>query len=180
VSAMSLRVATVAAAVLVALAACTSCTRTVTGSAQRAVGSDDHGAKGYGFALDRCGLLLDNTVAQVVGADKVVRPYSGAVCQYVMSRAGTVVDATFSWFESGTLDRERNLAQQNHAQMHDVVVQRHQGFLARRSVTGNACSATAATNPGVASWWVQIRGDVSADPCKDAQNLLAKTLTANM
>jgi len=52
--------------------------------------------------------------------------------------------------------------------------------LARRSVTGNACSATADTNPGVASWWVQVRADEPLDPCQMAQTLLSKTLSSEM
>ena len=109
--------------------------------------------------------MQDITVQQIVGADKVVRPYSGAVCQYILTKQSTVIDLTYSWFETGSLDRERELAGANKAQITDVVVERHQAFLARRAVTGNACSATAATNPGVASWWVQIRGEAT-DPCQ--------------
>jgi hypothetical protein len=178
--AMNWRVVAVAAVVALAPLAGAACTQTVTGSARRGLDSHDVASKGYGFAGDRCGLLLDSTVASVVAADKVVRPYSGAVCQYVMSRHSTVIDATFSWFETDTLDRERALAEQDHAQLQDIVMQRHPAFVARRSVTGNACSATAATNPGVVSWWVQIRGDAAADPCKEAQNLLTKTLSSDM
>jgi hypothetical protein len=156
------------------------CTQMVGGTAQRGLDFPERAANGYGFAGDRCGLLTDTTVASVLGATDIVRPYSGAVCQYVMERKTSIIDVTFSWFETGTLDRERALAQQNHAQLTDVVVQRHPAFLARRSVTGNACSATAATNPGVVSWWVQIRGDAGADPCQEAQKLLAKTLTSDL
>ena len=163
-----------------ALVGGTACTDMVAGAALRAVGSGDDTGQGYGYAQDRCGLLLDSTVARVVGAQKVVRPYSGAVCQYVMSRRNTMVDVTYSWFETGTLGRERAVAQDNHAQVWNVVVQHHDAFLARRSVTGNACSATAATTPGVVTWWVQVRGDAAADPCRDAQNLLTKTLSSDL
>ncbi|HUM00612.1 MAG TPA: DUF3558 family protein, partial [Mycobacterium sp.] len=107
-------------------------------------------------------------------------PYSGAVCQYVLRRQSTIIDLTYSWFETGSLERERDLAESNKAQITDAVVERHQAFLARRSVTGNGCSATAATNPGVASWWVQIRGDAPTDPCQVAQTLLSKTLSSDM
>jgi hypothetical protein len=160
--------------------AAVGCTQTITGTAQRAVHADGGPPRGYGFGDNRCGMLLDTSVQEIVGANKAVRPYSGAVCQYVMARGATVVDLTFSWFEKGTLDRERALAHQNRAQVSDIVVQRHQGFVARRSVTGTACSATAAVNSGVISWWVQVRGDTTADPCKDAQNLLSKTLSSEM
>lgn len=163
-----------------ALMTAVGCSRTVTGSAQRAIDSGDASAHGYGYTDDRCGLLQDSTVQEIVGAEQLVRPYIGAVCQYVLMRQSTVIDVTFSWFETGNLERERGLAESNRAQITDVVVERHQAFLARRSVTGNACSATAATNPGVASWWVQVRGDAVPDPCQAAQALLAKTLSSDM
>lgn len=156
------------------------CSHTVSGTAQRVTHDDSASERRYGYAEDRCGLLQDSSIQQIVGADQLVRPYSGAVCQYVLTRASTFIDVTYAWFETGTLDRERALAQSNNAQISEVELDRHQAFLARRSVTGNACSATAATNPGVASWWVQIRGDSSTDPCQVAQTLLAKTLSSDM
>ena len=153
------------------------CSHTVPGTARR-IAHDDVSQRGYGYADNRCGLLEDITVQQVVGANHVVRPYTGTLCQYVLTRGSTFIDVTYSWFEAGTLERERGVAQSNRAQIADVVIQNHQAFVARRSMTANACSATAATNPGVASWWVQIRGGSPTDPCQVAQTLLAKTLSA--
>jgi Protein of unknown function (DUF3558) len=156
------------------------CSHTVSGAARRVTDHDGGSERGFGYTDDRCGLLQDIAIQSVVGADHLVRPYSGAVCQYVLTRASTFVDLTYSWFETGSLDRERGVAQSNREQISEVVIERHQAFLARRSVTGNACSATAATNPGVATWWVQIRGDSPTDPCQVAQTLLAKTLSSEM
>lgn len=167
---------------MVASAAMTvvGCSRTVTGSPQRVVESATTTARGYGYTDDRCGLLHDSAVQEIVGADDLVRPYSGAVCQYVLMRQSTTVDLTFSWFETGSFDRERELAESHAAQITDVVVERRRAFLARRSVTGSACAATADTAPGVASWWVQFRGDSPADPCQVAQTLLSRTLSSDM
>jgi hypothetical protein len=169
----------VAVMVVSALMTVVGCTRTVGGTAQRVI---DHAAsqRGYGYTEDRCGLLEDASIQEIIGADKLVRPYSGAVCQYILTRKTTTIDLTYSWFETGTLDRERALAASKNSQLTDVEVVRHQAFIARRPVTGNACSATAATNPGVASWWVQIRGDAPFDPCEEAQTLLSKTLSSDM
>ena len=155
------------------------CSHAVSGTARRIAHDDGASERGYGYSNGRCGMLQDISVQQVVGANRVVRPYSGAVCQYVLTRASTFIDVTYSWFESGTLERERGVAQSNRAQISDVVIHSHQAFVARRPVTDNACSATGATNPGVASWWVQIRGGSPTDPCQVAQTLLAKTLSAD-
>ena len=98
----------------------------------------------------------------------------------VGARFGNTVDVVFSWFETGNLDRERTLAEQRGAQITDKVVERHQAFLARRDTTGAGCSATAAAGPGVLSWWVQIRGKSDVDTCKDAEKLLAATLSSEL
>jgi len=152
------------------------CSHTVSGTAQ--LSAEGMTQEDYGYQPDRCGLLQDIAVQRIVGADELVRAYSGAVCQYALTKGPTAIDLTYSWFETGSLDRERGVAQSAEAQVTDIVVERHDGFLARRSITGNACSATVGTNPGVAKWWVQIRGQSTVDPCQLAQSLLSKTLTS--
>jgi hypothetical protein len=177
---MTWRAITVAVVAVSTVAAVAGCSRTVAGEPHSVIEKANVADHGYGYTADSCGLLEDVTVQDLVGADDLVRPYSGAVCQYILMRQSTVVDVTYSWFETGSLDRERALAQSNNAQISDALVERHQAFMARRAVTGNACSATAATNPGVASWWVQIRGNARIDPCQKAEELLAKTLSSDL
>ena len=173
--------------ILVAVTAATiaaGCAQTVEGTAQRA----DPGAidpdRSYGYLDDRCGLLDDSTVQTTLDADEITRPFSGAVCQYILSRRSTGgaanIDVTFSWFESGSLDRERALADARGANVTDMIVERHKAFSARRDTTGAACSATAMAGKGVVSWWVQYRGQSSGDPCVDAEKLLSATLRSDM
>ena len=156
------------------------CSQTVGGTAHRAHPAVPDPERSYGYVDDRCGLLEDSSIQEMLAADNVVRPYSGAVCQYVLERDSGTVDVVFSWFETGNLDRERTLAEQRGAQVTDKVVERHQAFLARRDTTGAGCSATAAAGPGVLSWWVQIRGKSGVDTCKDAEKLLAGTLSSEL
>ncbi len=168
------------------------CSHTIDGTAERASAGTADPDRSFGYVDDRCGLLVDSTIQQILAADNVVRPYSGAVCQYVLSRAvGTAPDAgsppmldvTFSWFERGSLDRERAVARSRDAVITDVVIERHQAFTARRDLTGAACSATAAAGSGVISWWVQFRGAAAAgtdDPCQDAKKLLSATLQSEL
>ncbi|WP_197374414.1 DUF3558 domain-containing protein [Mycolicibacterium baixiangningiae] len=170
--------ATVAVTVVVAA---TGCAQTVSGTAQPARPADvPDPHRDYGYVDNRCGLLEDSTVSETLGADEVVRPYSGAVCQYVLARGPVMVDVTFSWFDTGSLDRERTLATSRGATMSETVVERHPAFLARRSATGVACAATAAAGTGVLSWWVQYRGQQSGDPCVDAEKLLSATLSSDL
>ena len=156
------------------------CSQTVSGTARRAHPAVPDPERSYGYVDNRCGLLEDSSIQEMLAADNVVRPYSGAVCQYVLERDSGTVDVVFSWFETGNLDRERTLAEQRGAQITDKVVERHQAFLARRDTTGAGCSATAAAGPGVLSWWVQIRGKSGIDTCKDAEKLLAGTLSSEL
>ena len=168
-------VVTVTAAVTVA-----GCSQTVSGTALRAESAVPDPNRSYGYVDDRCGLLVDSSIQQAMAADHIARPYSGAVCQYVLARGSAMVDVTFSWYETGSLDRERSLAAERGATITEKVVERHQAFLARRDTTGAACSATAAAGTGVLSWWVQFRGQRDGDPCKDAEKLLTATLQSDM
>ena len=156
------------------------CSHTVSGTAERSDPRVDDPGRSFGYIDDSCGRLADATVRDTLAADDVVRPYSGAVCQYVLTRGTTTIDATFSWFDTGTLDRERAVAAARGAEISDTVVQRRPTFVARTSVTGVACAATASANPGVLSWWVQYRGVQDGDPCAEAEKLLAATLSSEM
>jgi Protein of unknown function (DUF3558) len=177
---MRWRVNPVAVVAVTAVVTVAGCSQTVSGIARRAQPGVPDPNRSYGYVDDRCGLLVDGSIQQTIGADHIVRPYSGAVCQYVLARGSAMVDVTFSWYETGSLDRERGLAAQRGATITDKIVERHQAFLARRDTTGAGCSATAAAGTGVLSWWVQFRGQHNGDPCKDAEKLLTATLQSDM
>src|SRR5262245_55751872 len=123
------QVAVVAVTTVVAVA---GCAQSVTGTARRAHPAVPDPTRSYGYLEDRCGLLVDTSIQQALGADNLVRPYSGAVCQYVLARGTAMVDVTYSWFETGTLERERALAGERGATITDKVVERHPAFVARR------------------------------------------------
>jgi Protein of unknown function (DUF3558) len=177
---MRWRVNPVAVVAVTAVVTVAGCSQTVSGTARRAQSAVPDPNRSYGYVDDRCGLLVDGSIQQTIGADHIVRPYSGAVCQYVLARGSAMVDVTFSWYESGSLDRERVLATERGATITEKVVERHEAFLARRDTTGAACSATAAAGTGVLSWWVQFRGQSNGDPCQDAEKLLTATLQSDM
>ena len=48
----------------------------------------------------------------------MVKPFSGAVCQYVLSTDAGVVDVVFTWFDTGSIDRERDVAVGRGARLH--------------------------------------------------------------
>lgn len=188
---MRWQVKAVAIAAVTAVVTVASCSHTVSGTASRSHPVVPDPERSYGYVDNRCGLLEDSSIQEMLGADHMVRPYSGAVCQYVLEResgpdvgAGTppnaMIDVVFSWFETGSLDRERTLAQERGATVTEKVVERHQALLARRDTNGGGCSAIAAAGPGVLSWWVQTRGSTHVDVCTDAETLLAATLSSDL
>lgn len=187
---MRWRVKPVAVVAVTAVVTVTGCSQTVSGTARRGNFGVPDSNRSYGYVADRCGLLADSAIQQAIGADQIVRPYSGAVCQYVLSRGSgpdvgpaapaAMIDVTFAWYESGSLDRERALATARGATITEKVVERHRAFLARHDTTGAACSATAAAGTGVLSWWVQYRDQHNGDPCSDAEKLLTATLLSDM
>lgn len=161
-----------------------ACAHTVGGSAERADFQVPEHRRSYGYVDDRCGLLDDTSVQDILGADAVTRPYSGAVCQYILwkgsGRTATTIDVTFSWFDTGSVGRERDLAAARGAVITDIGLERHDAFSARRDATGAACSATAAAGTGVLSWWVQFRDQTTGDPCVEAEKLLSATLSSDL
>lgn len=177
---MHWRVGPIAVAAVVAVVSVAGCAETVGGNALRAQSDGPDPERNYGYVDDRCALLDDETVQELLRAESVVRPYSGAVCQYVALSGNVTIDATFSWFETGSLDRERALAIERGAVVSETTVERYPAFEARRDVTGAACSATAAAGGGVLSWWVQFRDESAGDPCAEAVRLLSATLKSEM
>lgn len=174
------RVGGLVAAVATVVVAASGCAHTVAGSAQRETADVPDPDRDYGYVADRCGLLEDSTVAEVLAADEVVRPYSGAVCQYVLARGQDMIDVTYSWFKTGDLGRERTLAAERGVDVKDMVIERHPAFVAHRTNPTPSCSATAAAGTGTLSWWVQFRAPGSDDPCAAAQKLLSATLSSDM
>jgi hypothetical protein len=166
--------------VVTAAVAAVGCAQIVGGSAQRAGPGVPDPDRSYGYVDDRCGLLLDDTIKELLSADRVVRPYSGAVCQYVLSGRSGLVDVVYSWYDTGSFERERALATERGTRVTDTEVARHPAFLGQRPDNVAACSATAAAGPGVLAWWVQYRPATGRDPCAAAQKLLSATLSADM
>ncbi|WP_293235583.1 DUF3558 domain-containing protein [Mycolicibacterium sp.] len=160
-------------------AAVAGCSQTVGGTAERVRPGEPDADRSYGFVDDRCGLLHDDSIKDLLGAVSVVKPFSGAVCQYLLTTDGGLIDVVFSWFEEGSIARERGVATDRGARITDVDVARHPAFLAQRPDAADACSATAAAGSGVLTWWVQFRPGAD-EPCAAAEKLLSATLSANL
>lgn len=162
-----------------AVAAATACSQTVAGTAERTRPRVPDPDRSFGYVDDRCGLLHDDSIQQLLGANSVVKPFSGAICQYLLTTDEGVVDVVFSWFDTGSFDRERRVAAERGSRITDKDVERHPAFVAQRPDSPNACAATAGAGSGVLTWWVQFR-PAADDPCEAAEKLLSATLSADM
>ena len=103
---MRWRVKAVAIAAVTAVVTGAGCAQTVSGTAQRAHPAVPDPERSYGYVDNRCGLLEDNTIQEMLGAKNVVRPYSGAVCQYVLERdsgpnAGAAAPSAAAFLSAG-------------------------------------------------------------------------------
>lgn len=164
---------------MVAVVAVAACSQTVGGTAEQARPGVPDPNRSYGYVDDRCGLLHDDTIKELIGASSLVRPFSGAVCQYLLTAGEGLVDVVFSWFDTGSFERERAVAGGRGSRITDKTIDRHTAFLAQRPDNPNACSATAAAGSGVLTWWVQFRPH-AGDPCAAAAKLLSATLSADL
>jgi Protein of unknown function (DUF3558) len=166
-------------AAVASVMAVAACSQTVGGTAELARQTVPDPHRSYGYVDDRCGLLHDDTVKDLLGANSVVRPFSGAVCQYVLAADKGLVDVVFSWYDTGSLERERTVAVNRGLRITGKDIDRHTAFLAQRPDNPNACSAAAAAGSGVLTWWVQYRPR-AGDPCAGAAKLLSATLAADL
>ena len=67
--------AAITAAVVTAVVAVAGCSQTVSGTARRAQSAVPDPNRSYGYVDDRCGLLVDGSIQQAIGADHTCRPY---------------------------------------------------------------------------------------------------------
>lgn len=166
-------------AAVIAVAAVAACTQSVGGTAERSRPRVPDSDRSFGYVDGRCGLLHDDSIQRLLGAKTIVKPYSGAVCQYVLTTDEGLADVVFSGFDKGSFDRERDLAAERGSRITHEYVERHPAFVAQRPDNPKACAATAGAGSGVLTWWVQFRPRAD-DPCGAAAKLLSATLLADL
>ena len=110
----------VAVLVVVSVFALGACSRAITGTPMRA-GASDRGSRPqdtYPNLLKECDKLDNTLIGQSVDADplNIQSTFVGAVCRWqLLNKANVIVDLTLMWFEQGSLDNERKVAEQMQA-----------------------------------------------------------------
>ena len=104
-------------AVLAVLTMLTGCSRTVEGTAAKAgvrrrAPQRQLRSKQYPNLLKECEVLTEDILAKTVGADPldIQSTFVGAVCRWQAANPAGLIDITRFWFEQGSLDNERKIA----------------------------------------------------------------------
>jgi hypothetical protein len=174
------------AAVMAVLAAATltvGCGRTVEGTATKAgtgdVPRNDDSMKKYPNLLKECDVLTQDILAETVGADPldIQSTFVGAICRWQALNPAGLIDITRFWFEQGSLDNERQVAQKLNYQIENRRINGVDSIVLHTTDANGACGV-ASDAAGVVGWWVnpQVPG---IDACGMAIKLMELTLNTN-
>jgi hypothetical protein len=174
------------AAVMAVLAAATltvGCGRTVEGTATKAgtgdVPRNDDSMKKYPNLLKECDVLTQDILAQTVGADPldIQSTFVGAICRWQALNPAGLIDITRFWFEQGSLDNERQVAQKLNYKIENRRINGVDSIVLHTTDANGACGV-ASDAAGVVGWWVnpQVPG---IDACGMAIKLMELTLNTN-
>lgn len=175
------RVAAAAAALLL-VTGVAGCTSTVEGTAVRA-GSDtsrnDNSERTYPNLLKECDVLTQDILAQTVGADPldIQSTFVGAICRWQALNPSGLIDITRFWFEQGSLDHERQVAEQLKYTIENRSVAGVPSFVMKTNDANGACGV-ASDAAGVVGWWINPQSP-GIDACAMAIKLMELTLNTN-
>ena len=172
-------------AVLVTVMMLAGCSRDVQGAAVKAgtggnTPRNDNSAQTYPNLLKECDVLTTDVLAKTVGADPldIQSTFVGAICRWqALNSTGALVDITRFWFEQGSLDNERQVADFLKYQVESRSVAGVQSIVMKPNDANGACGV-ASDAAGVVGWWVNPQGP-GIDACGMAIKLMELTLNTN-
>ncbi len=133
----------------------------------------------YPNLLKECDVLTEDILAETVGADPldIQSTFVGAICRWQALNQTGLVDITRFWFEQGSLDNERKVADEMKYQVESRRINGVDSIVMRRSDANGGCGV-ASDAGGVVGWWVnpQVPG---MDGCGMAIKLMELTLNTN-
>jgi Protein of unknown function (DUF3558) len=170
-------------AVLAVLTTALGCTRTVGGTPAQAGSGDvprnNDSEKTYPNLLKECEVLTTDILAKTVGADPldIQSTFVGAVCRWQAANPAGLVDITRFWFEQGSLNNERQTAEQLEYRIEDRTIAGVRSIVMRPNDPNGACGV-ASDAGGVVGWWVNPQSP-GIDGCAMAIKLMELTLATN-
>lgn len=174
------RTLTGALAAMAGLVVLTGCTQTVEGTAAKSGSGDvrrnNDSEREYPNLLKECEVLTEDILAETVGADPldIQSTFVGAVCRWQAANPAGLVDITRFWFELGSLDHERQVAQELNYDIEDKSIAGIQSIVMRPNDPNGACGV-ASDAAGVVGWWVNPQTP-GIDACEMAEKLMELTL----
>lgn len=180
---MRRRVAPAIIGLFSALVMVTGCAQTVDGTAMKSGSGDvprnDNSAQQYPNLLKECDVLTTDILAKTVGADPldIQSTFVGAVCRWQAANPAGLVDITRFWYEQGSLENERKVAQFLNYQIESRAIAGVQSIVMRTSDPNGACGV-ASDAGGVVGWWINPQAP-GIDACGQAIKLMELTLATN-
>ncbi len=182
-SAPARRLAVAAAATGSALVLFTGCAQTVGGTAMKAgsgsTARNDNSAQKYPNLLKECDVLTSDVLAKTVGADPldIQSTFVGAICRWQAANPAGLIDITRFWFEQGSLDNERKVAESLNYQVESRSINGVPSIVMRTSDPNGGCGV-ASDAAGVVGWWINPQAP-GIDACAQAIKLMELTLATN-
>ncbi|GFG70314.1 DUF3558 domain-containing protein [Mycolicibacter senuensis] len=179
---MSRRILTVVAALAVLIAP-TACSRDVGGTAVKAGAGDtqrnNNSERQYPNLLKECEVLTTDILAKTVGADPldIQSTFVGAICRWQAANPAGLIDITRFWFENGSLDNERKIAEFLQYQIENKSIVGVPSIVMRPADPNGSCGV-ASDAAGVVGWWVNPQAP-GIDACEQAIKLMELTLQTN-
>jgi hypothetical protein len=172
-----------ALAALTALTVLTGCAQTVGGTALKTGAGptqrNDKSAKEYPNLLKECDVLTADVLAKTVGADPldIQSTFVGAVCRWQAANPAGLIDITRLWYEQGSLDNERKVAEYLKYQVESRSINGIASIVMRTNDPNGGCGV-ASDAAGVVGWWINPQAP-GIDACGQAIKLMELTLATN-
>lgn len=169
--------------VLAALLLVTGCARTVDGTAVKAgmghPGRNNDSQMEFPNLLKECQVLGEDILAKTVGADPldIQGTFVGAICRWQAGTPSGLIDITRYWFEKGSLDNERTVAEGLNYQIEERQIEGIESIVMRPGDANGSCGVASGAE-GAVGWWInpQVPG---VDACGQALKLMQLTLARN-
>lgn len=180
---MSRRILAGVVALLAVLSTLTGCAREVAGTAVKAGAGDtprnNNSERQYPNLLKECEVLTTDILAKTVGADPldIQSTFVGAICRWQAANPAGLIDITRFWFEQGSLDNERKVAEFLKYQIETRSIVGVQSIVMRPNDPNGSCGV-ASDAAGVVGWWVNPQAP-GIDACAQALKLMELTLATN-
>jgi len=158
------------------------CANTVGGTAMKAgtgPARGENSADKYPNLLKECDVLTSDVLAKTVGADPldIQSTFVGAVCRWQALNPAGLIDITRFWYEQGSLDNERKVAEYLKYQVESRAIAGVASIVMRTNDPNGGCGV-ASDAAGVVGWWINPQAP-GIDACGQAIKLMELTLATN-